>query len=63
MSSDFSYLKDDIIANNTIQESVYADFDVKRGLRNKDGSGVIAGLTRISSVIGAKQIDGMVERF
>lgn len=62
MSADFSYLKDDIIVNNTIEEAVYADYDVKRGLRNKDGSGVIAGLTRISSVIGAKQIDGMVER-
>jgi citrate synthase len=58
----FSYLKKDIIDNNTIDELVYADFDVKRGLRNKDGSGVIAGLTRISSVIGARQIDGMVER-
>ncbi len=59
---DFSYLKKDIIDNNTIEEIVYADFDVKRGLRNKDGSGVIAGLTKISSVIGARQIDGMVER-
>jgi len=59
---DFSHLKQEIIENNTIEEIVYADYDVKRGLRNKDGSGVIAGLTRISSVIGAKQIDGMVER-
>ena len=58
----FSNLKKDILANNTIEDSIYADFDVKRGLRNKDGSGVIAGLTRISSVIGARQIDGMVER-
>jgi citrate synthase len=58
----FSHLKPDLLANNTIEEAIYADYDVKRGLRNKDGSGVIAGLTRISSVIGARQIDGMVER-
>jgi len=58
----FDHLKNSIIENNTIEESIYADYDVKRGLRNKDGSGVIAGLTRISSVIGARQIDGMVER-
>ncbi len=58
----FAHLAKDVIANNTIEEPIYADYDVKRGLRNKDGSGVIAGLTRISSVIGARQIDGMVER-
>ncbi len=62
MTTSFEHLKSTIIENNTIEEPIYADFDVKRGLRNKDGSGVIAGLTRISSVIGAKQIDGMVER-
>ena len=61
-AADFSHLKAAILENNTIDEAIYADFDVKRGLRNKDGSGVIAGLTRISSVIGARQIDGMVER-
>ena len=58
----FSHLRDELLRNNTIEEAVYADYDVKRGLRNKDGSGVIAGLTLISSVIGARQIDGMVER-
>ncbi len=58
----FETIRQDVITNNTIEEPVYADYDVKRGLRNKDGSGVIAGLTRISSVIGARQIDGMVER-
>lgn len=51
-----------LIQNNSIDEGIYANYDVKRGLRNKDGSGVIAGLTRISSVIGARQIDGGVER-
>ncbi len=42
------------IINSTypIERELYKKFDVKRGLRNKDGSGVLAGLTRVSSVTG-----------
>ena len=56
-TSNLSHLKDDIIKNNTIDNEVYLELDVKRGLRNKDGSGVLAGLSRISSVIGSQKID------
>ena len=35
-----------------IPEDVYTHFNVKRGLRNADGTGVIAGATRISNVHG-----------
>jgi len=48
-------LKDDVVENNTIDEQVYAEYDVKRGLRNRDGSGVIAGLSKISSVAGTRK--------
>lgn len=48
-------LKDEVIKNNTISSEYYSQFDVKRGLRNADGSGVLAGLTHISSVIGSKK--------
>jgi citrate synthase len=50
-------LTEKIIKNNTIDQELYDQYDVKRGLRNKDGSGVLAGLTQISSVIGARNID------
>jgi len=40
-----------------IDRSLYQKFSVKRGLRNDDGSGVLAGLTQISSVIGFKIVD------
>ena len=50
-------LKEVIIANNSISQEKYDQFDVKRGLRNKDDSGVLAGLTRVASVIGVKTID------
>ncbi len=37
---------------NTIRPEEYKKYDVKRGLRNADGSGVVAGVTRICSVSG-----------
>ena len=54
----FAMLKDRIIKNNTINPDYYQEYEVKRGLRNRDGSGVLAGLTNISSVVGSKIIDG-----
>jgi citrate synthase len=35
-----------------IEQNLYIDFNVKRGLRNNDGSGVLVGLTRIGGVTG-----------
>ena len=40
-------------------EDLYATHHVKRGLRNRDGSGVVSGLTRISNVHGYNKIDGV----
>ncbi len=42
----------------TIDKSRYAEFDVKRGLRNADGTGVMAGVTRIGNVRGYYIQDG-----
>ena len=36
----------------TIDKSLYTKFDVKRGLRDSDGRGVLTGLTEISDVSG-----------
>ena len=38
--------------NNCIDPSKFEQYDVKRGLRNPDGSGVVAGLTLICNVHG-----------
>ena len=43
---------------NSIDPAYYEKFDVKRGLRNADGTGVIAGLTNISNVHGYVVSDG-----
>ena len=39
-------------AINAIDAAVYDQYDVKRGLRNADGTGVVAGLTNIANVHG-----------
>jgi citrate synthase len=51
-------LKNDLILNNTVNQDAYKKFEVKRGLRNADGSGVLAGLSHISSVVGFHKIEG-----
>ncbi len=38
--------------DSTLDEKIYSRFDVKRGLRNADGTGVLAGVTRVSNVHG-----------
>ena len=41
-----------------IDEQLFKQFDVKRGLRNADHTGVLVGLTRVGSVVGYEKIDG-----
>ena len=43
---------------NSIDADKYKRYDVKRGLRNADGTGVLAGLTGISNVHGYVMSDG-----
>lgn len=45
-------LYDDITKVNSVDPELYERYPVKRGLRNSDGSGVIAGITNISNVHG-----------
>lgn len=46
------FLCDEIIKNNKIDLKLYEKFKVKRGLRNSDGTGVVAGITNICCVHG-----------
>jgi citrate synthase len=41
-----------------IEENLFKEFDVKRGLRNADHTGVLVGLTRVGSVVGYEKRDG-----
>ncbi len=42
------------VENNHIAPELYSVYDVKRGLRDRDGRGVLTGLTDISTVNGSK---------
>ena len=44
---------------NGIRPEMYAEHNVKRGLRDLQGRGVLTGLTEISEVISHKIIDGV----
>lgn len=44
--------------NNRIENELYSKYDVKKGLRNEDGTGVLVGLTKIADVVGYKKING-----
>jgi citrate synthase len=50
--SDIRDFLSDISGNDYIDSSLYGRFNVKRGLRNADGTGVLVGLTRIGDVHG-----------
>jgi citrate synthase len=43
-----------------IESTLFDQYDVKRGLRNSDGTGVLVGLTNIGDVVGYKKEDGKV---
>ena len=42
--------------NSTIDAELYAKYDVKRGLRDLNGKGVVTGLTKISEIISSRMI-------
>ena len=45
--------------NSKMDVSLYGQYDVKRGLRDINGVGVLAGLTQISNVVSSDIIDGV----
>ncbi len=51
-NSIFTSLCEEFRKNNYIDPAKFEQYDVKRGLRNADGSGVVAGLTLICNVHG-----------
>lgn len=44
--------------NNAIDKELYTQYEVKRGLRDLNGKGVLAGLTNISDVCAKKVVNG-----
>lgn len=47
-----------LLENGRIDPELYQTYGVKRGLRDKQGKGVLAGLTNISEIQSSMEIDG-----
>ena len=56
----FVKLEDAVRDACQIDSTLFEKYDVKRGLRNADGTGVLVGLTNIGDVVGYKKEDGKV---
>ncbi|MDO5417117.1 MAG: citrate/2-methylcitrate synthase [Lachnospiraceae bacterium] len=46
------------LSNSTINPELFQEYGVKRGLRDKNGAGVLAGLTNISMIQSKKEVNG-----
>ncbi|MDR2042179.1 MAG: citrate/2-methylcitrate synthase [Tannerella sp.] len=51
-------LADTVKSSSKIDNSLFKQYGVKRGLRNEDGSGVLVGLTKIGNVVGYERTEG-----
>ena len=65
MAKDYSLITPQItdlaklaVENDNIDRSLYAKYDVKRGLRDANGKGVLTGLTEISEILSRETVDG-----
>ncbi|MGN1409570.1 MAG: citrate/2-methylcitrate synthase [Eubacteriales bacterium] len=46
------------LRNDSIAPRLYDEYGVKKGLRDENGNGVLAGLTNISKIVSSKIVDG-----
>lgn len=58
LRSDMELLEAELMKNHRIDPNLYVEYDVKRGLRDSAGKGVLTGLTEISDVNGYELIGG-----
>ena len=58
-TSSIAYLCEEYLKNNFINPEECERLGVKRGLRNPDGTGVLAGLTNVCDVVGYEMVDGL----
>lgn len=61
LDAEFDNLVNNCMASGAIDLNLYQEYDVKRGLRDSAGKGVLTGLTEISDVVGFEVVDGVKE--
>ena len=50
LRSDMNYLEKTLLKGHRIDPNLYEEYDVKRGLRDSTGRGVLTGLTEVSDL-------------
>ena len=55
---EMEHLTDALFMNHRIDQNLYIEYDVKRGLRDSAGKGVLTGLTEISDVVAFNLVNG-----
>ena len=58
LKEDMKKLEDELMKNHRIDPNLYVEYDVKRGLRDSAGKGVLTGLTEISDVSAYNLVNG-----
>lgn len=58
MEARLAVFEKELMGNRRIDPNLYAEYDVKRGLRDSTGKGVLTGLTEISDVCGYDLVGG-----
>ncbi len=61
LDAKFNELVVSCMKSGAIDLNLYQEYDVKRGLRDSNGKGVLTGLTEISDVTGYRVVDGVKE--
>ena len=61
LETKFDELVENCMVSGAIDLNLYQEYDVKRGLRDSTGKGVLTGLTEISDVVGFNVVDGVKE--
>ena len=59
LSEKMEIVNTELLKNHRIDKELYEKYDVKRGLRDSNGKGVLTGLTEVSDVCATDSVAGM----
>ena len=58
VGADILHMVENMLDHHKIDQNLYVEYDVKRGLRDSTGKGVLTGLTEVSDVNAYHMVDG-----
>lgn len=61
VTPEITKLTEKCVGNSNIDPELYKRYEVKKGLRDLDGKGVVTGLTEISTIVASEEKNGVSE--